>query len=134
MGDRCWLQVKVAKKDVDGFWDVMGRDFQPDEEGHNFVSYFIEEANYGWYDELIRAADSGYVFSGDHGPGAEYSGRHFCGIDGKHYDCVTANDMLVVAVNDLGIPVASDVEAAREYAGAYNRVSDILFFGEGGGE
>ena len=91
MGDRCYLRIKVRRQDAK-LWaevtdeeeiaDWLGLDELDDGESKTLEGS-IDEANYGWVDELTKAAKLGCVFEGRHEAGCEYDAEEFGAIGGK---------------------------------------------------
>ena len=91
MGDRCYLRIKVRRQDEKLWAEVAGEENigdwlnldEPDDGKSPVLEGSIDEANYGWINELEAAARAGCVFEGRHEAGGEYDAEEFGAIDGK---------------------------------------------------
>lgn len=102
MGDRCWLQIRVRKQDAQ-LWDEIWREGKDPPRFEDWLDEVQEEtdttligqaneANYGWQDELERAAKLGCVFVGSHGEGGGYGAATFAGIGGEYFEYEVGHD------------------------------------------
>lgn len=95
MGDRCYLQFDIAKKDYAKVVEVLANldpgntdsmsEIGTQDEGR--ITIEVVEANYGWHDELKALAEAGLTFSGSHGSGGNYGGMHFACWKGQYAEC-----------------------------------------------
>lgn len=91
MGDRCYLRIKVRRQDEKLWAKVTDEEYiaewldldEPDDGKSPTLEGSIDEVNYGWIDELTKAAELGCVFEGRHEAGGEYDAEEFGAIDGK---------------------------------------------------
>ena len=91
MGDRCYLRIKVRRQDEKLWAPIAGEETigrwldldEPDDGKSPTLEGSIDEANYGWFDELTQAAELGCVFEGRHEEGGEYDAEEFAAIGGK---------------------------------------------------
>ena len=117
MGDTCWFEMTVAKKDVEKVNEAMFNgdpDYWDEVDNNGTVTLISYEANYGYCDELDRLAETGIVFEGSHGSGGEYEAGLFA-CCGKKYIAVTAIDSTpVVAVSRNGVNEAG-LTRVQEY-------------------
>jgi len=130
MGDRCWLQVTVHRNHVDAFWEAVGDEPKynnptMDEWGNS--TYEVEEANYGWYDQLDAAAAAGCIFEGQHGPGGEYGPAAFA-CDGQglchNVDC-DHESTPVVRCGEDGVD-QRDLVVVQNYWRVFNCARELL--------
>lgn len=78
MGDRCYMWVIVRKDDAPKFLGFLPRGWADQiEESDLAVTLVYEQANYGYGEELSRAAAAGCEFYGHHGQGSSYDGAEF---------------------------------------------------------
>ena len=93
MGDRCYLRIKVRRQDAKLWAQVTDEEDiaewldldEPDDGESKTLEGSIDEVNYGWTDELTKAAELGCVFEGRHEEGGEYEAEEFGGIGGVLY-------------------------------------------------
>lgn len=88
MGDTCYINISILKKDQDTFGEIFEEDPEEwyddvDLESDLHISVTGYEADYAWYEELEKAADRGMVFFGHHGAGGNYGAGAFVSIDGQ---------------------------------------------------
>ena len=130
MGDRCWLQVTVHRNHVDEFWKAVDDDpkyAESEEDEWGNMRYQIDEANYGWSDQLDAAAAQGCVFEGDHGAGGEYGPHSFASQGDGLCHCVeTDHDMTPVVPCPEGGPDGRYVAVVADYWRVYRRVRELL--------
>jgi hypothetical protein len=83
MGDTCYLEIRLHDKDVKRFCEVLEEDDPGDwacaidRDNEHSKTYTVDEADYGWYDELDNAARAGIIFEGWHGSGGDYGAYRF---------------------------------------------------------
>ena len=101
MGDRCFLEATLRRRDLQKFRDVTewGDCFTVDDEDGDsaVVDGYIEEVNYGGVDGVTAAASAGLRFHGTHGSGSGYEPEMFISdgractfltVDGEGYASV----------------------------------------------
>ena len=126
MGDRCYWEATVRRKDSERFQEIVYGEVL-----HPGKTEFVEEMNYAAHNVCKRAANEGLVFKVSHGAGGGYGAGEFCGSDGKFYVADRlCEGMLCVPVDDYGEPVAESVKSVKEYMAALERVERILKRGE----
>jgi hypothetical protein len=111
MGDRCYLYVTVEKARAKEFCDIVfGCETGPEHEGEFHVSYEVQGANWGAYDERKEAAEAGILFYGYHGAGGEYGSVAFCGGDGELSEADTGTDSRFVLYADEDGDISRDAQ------------------------
>ena len=113
MGDRCYLRIKVRRQDEKLWAEVAGEEKiegwldldEPDDGKSPVLEGSIEEVNYGWVDELMKAAELGCVFEGRHEAGYDYDAEEFGAIGGK---------LFIYAVAQNGAPAVELDEETLE--------------------
>jgi hypothetical protein len=130
MGDRCWLQVTVRKRDEQKFLEAVDEDpryLEREEDEWGNPRLTCDEANYGWYDELDVAAAAGCVFHGDHGAGGEYGPATFAsdGSGGCHNVDADRESMPVVVVGEQG-PDKNHLQLIADYWQTYRGAERLM--------
>ncbi len=125
MGDRCYLQITMRRKDLEPFghqlgwtggydwWDDLYNEANPE-----VVTVAVHEANYGWVDDRESAAEAGLVFTGQHDAGGTYGPCAFAAVNGVHMEMPVDHDgNLVMAVDEDCNPVTdiNDLKAFCEH-------------------
>lgn len=113
MGDRCYLRIKVRRQDAKLWAQVADEEdiakwldlYEPDDGESKTLEGSIDEVNYGWTDELTKAAGLGCVFEGRHEEGGEYDAEEFAGIGGR---------LFIYAVGKDGSPLVNLDEETLE--------------------
>lgn len=138
MSSPCYLFLNVRKADVERFWAEMDKDPRPfwntfsnnkDEDDHGNPIYEVYEANYAWYDPLMKAARKGLVFCGFHGCGGSYAGGDFCAVGEKYFEVETVcgdGSRPVVGINSDGTLAEKEIENAKEYFAARKKVAELM--------
>ena len=110
MGDRCWLNISFARKDLEKFTEVLKNEvydgaFWDEENGtEEEVFAIIYEANYGWYDQLQSLAKERLTFAAEHGAGSDYGPCAYACYLGEMIDVSTDMDSTpTVSVSKNGI-------------------------------
>lgn len=133
MGDRCYLQIKIRRKDLEPFgraigyvhheswWDELHNEDHPE-----LVTAVIHEANYGWLDYRIAAAEAGITFTGQHESGGCYGPCMFAAALGLHIEMPVDHDgNLVMALDDELNPITT-MEDLRAFIEHNKAAEDIL--------
>ena len=113
MGDRCYLEVYVATVHVERFSQIVFGESAIDakfeyDDGAMFCA--DEEANWGLYRELAKAAKAGCIFEGSHGAGSGYGPAMFAAYEGEIiYLHVDSDGEAMVPINDAWL---ANVEGA----------------------
>jgi hypothetical protein len=88
MGDRCYLQMYVAKSDIEKMRPILDWIEPSDLNDQGVPTGSVEiidyEANYGLYDELEKMAGDEITFQGGHGEGGEYGPEVFVSFKGEY--------------------------------------------------
>lgn len=141
MGDRCWFEVYVRKRDAKAFRDLVFRreGFEADPPNDDYsraVYYQDDEANYGYYAECEKTAKLGLVFEGRSGAAVQYGPARFCGIRRKFYHIETMWDGApTVRLDEETREFAPDAfSVIHDYLDAYQRVRKALGARESRGE
>lgn len=113
MGDRTWMQITFAKKDLKVFEKELdcGEDesFVP-----GITIWFIHEVNYGGYDELERLAKAKATFTAEHGAGGDYGGFGYACYQGDMAELAIGPDGgYLVSISEVGIDQESLRNAKR---------------------
>lgn len=133
MGDRTTVIVFVLKPHAKIVFAAMGYGGDTDEmseqprhyDPENVVKMEFYEVNYGGWDELREAAESGACFLGYSGSGGAYGAMMTIGLDGRCFQVSGEDEPLVgVSFSEDGSPyVASGVmEKLREWEAARREV------------
>jgi hypothetical protein len=128
MGDRCYLQMAIRRKDLEPFGKAIGvSNSHPwwddlHEEGRaRVVMAIVHDANYAWLDSRIAAAEAGIVFTGQHDAGDNYGPCAFAAVNGMHIEMPVDHDgNLVLALDDELDPITSmeDIQAFVDHCKA----------------
>jgi hypothetical protein len=120
MSDHCYLEIAFRNEDKEALSKHVGSDgddFWSDEidggEGWRKVS--VGEANYGWNDQLIKAAMDGIVFYGYAGEGGSYPSQLFVSFGGRLLTVYEISHWPAVRLNDSMEPMKQDMKEAKEY-------------------
>ena len=86
------------------------------------------EANYGYYDEWIEAAQRGARFRSYHSYGGEYGPGSAIGLGFKHYyvELAHGDEAMFVRVNSNGEPDPGGLERIKEYLEAEKKFENSL--------
>ena len=104
MGDRCFLEINMLPCHAKLAGKIMGHGeewwdnytiFLIDDE-LKIVEFLVEEANWGWHDELTNLAAAGIPFYGWHNHGDNYSGECFAACNGHLNSVVTGFEEEIV--------------------------------------
>lgn len=133
MGDRCWFEVYVRKRDAKAFQELVfhREGFEADPPHHDYpnaVYFQDDEANYGYYTECQDAGQRGLVFQGRSGAGGDYGPARFCAIDGQfhHIETLWDGTPAVGYDEEKRRLNAASLDAIEDYLQAYHRVRSIL--------
>jgi hypothetical protein len=138
MGDRTYLRFGIARGDAEKFADVAGSRFDelfeceitpegtPAVVDDGTLWGFMQEANYGLFDDREAWAQAGLIFEGYHYEGGDYGAALFCAIDGVHYQCEAISGGFVTPAVQFD-PATNSVDpeslkTAQEWAAARERV------------
>ena len=141
MGDRCYLRIKVRRQDEKLWAEVAGEEHisewldldEPDDGESPTLQGDIQEANYGWIDELTEAAKLGCVFEGRHEAGGEYDAEEFGAIGGRLFIyAVAQNGSPAVELDEETLELTPGCkEYLREAFDGIRKASDALAALEG---
>jgi len=133
MGDRCFLHVVIRPKDVNVLARALGAltpnykgevvSWEPGDNG--LVEIEIEEANYGCYEGLLKAASEGAAFIGWHTAGGEYSAQAFASDESSDAPCFVESGHsggYVVQTNDDGKPCSLALVVMQAFIKTRDRV------------
>ena len=129
MGERCYVNIKCPKLQVDQLCDILGA--EPEISGNwgdGWQSMSFEECNYALEEERKDAASKGLVFLGHHGPvqGA-YPGALFASNgDGQLYQVVHMDDDDLTPVVPLTTELSVCTTALKQVRKAYGAYLDLL--------
>lgn len=86
------------------------------------------EANYGYYDEWIAAAERGARFRAYHSYGGEYGPGNAIGLNFKHYYTELTHDdsCMFVRVNAQGVPEEAALERVKEFIEAEQKYTNSI--------
>ena len=131
MSDTCYFEMTVLKKDVEKINKIMfgnckgcpwGEENENDDGTISLIEY---EANYGYYDQLLKLAEEGIVFEGSHGAGGGYGESVFACCNGKQVEASAIEGAPVAHVHkdgniDAGVRACIEdyyqtLEAVNEY-------------------
>ena len=128
MGDRCYLEVVIQKKDnpiwlsvlrtpgLEAYFDSV--DINDQKPGA--LTCVSQEANYALYSELEAAANQGAKFYGSHGAGGDYGPCRFIAHRRKVlYADETTDGRLMVEVDETGAPVKQDLARMARFCKLY---------------
>jgi hypothetical protein len=126
MGDRTWVNVLFAKRDLEKFNKVLADEIYDgkwwdeiedwDDDGKGILAR-IYEGNYGWYSQSENLGKAGLNFILEHGDGGSYGPGSDVAFNGEAVESVVfSHDSLpVVEVGpDLQIPEAQ-METIKKY-------------------
>lgn len=140
MGDRTWCQIssrsgdltKLTKvlhglndepteQEADELWDEL----DDQEDGTTFVQEY--EVDWGWFDEVNRAAKEGLIFEGSHGPGGEYGPKEFVCMGGRAYWMESdGHGRVLIQVKSPGRPIKGQLAQAKAFYRARKGVQKYL--------
>jgi hypothetical protein len=130
MGDRCYLEFWCLERDSQKFAEALkdpdfGAWFQGTDRGVGQV--VIEEANYGWYDELGEMAANDCAFHGWHSSGSDYPPCLFAAFN-KHVVQVQADFQghTVARVGRDGAISQQDLDDVREFYEVLEQVEEYF--------
>ena len=115
MGDRCDFVCYLERND----WTDC-------DEFETCIKVYDEAANYGYYDELVMAAQEGLMFFGNHTAGDNYGPMVFCGVNGEYHKLYTTYDGEEVIKVDENGPLMGELRKAKNYFAALKEVKDAL--------
>lgn len=126
MGDRCYMRLNIARKDLPVFEDI---GFMDAEGCNSGASITVEdpEANYAHYTELENLAMNGVVFEGYHGQGGEYEAA-VVASDGAEYAEANTIDSKhpAVSIGPDGNVMNEQLNIATNYWRVYARAREKL--------
>lgn len=126
MGDSCWFQISFARKDLDRFKEVLKDEAEDDDgrfwdeewykPGDDKMTVVIDDANYGWSDQLEMLAKAHLTFHGEHAAGGTYGPMAFVCFKGEFVDVNTDHDGTpTVAVPKRGIVSGDELARVNRY-------------------
>lgn len=123
MGDRCYLEFRVHKDDMDEYKKTWADHFgDAEEEGDRPGLVIEEQANFAEFSARAQMAQAGVRFYGNSGPGGEYGGA-------LHY---ADNNMLFdwpgTSVTELELdPRDTDqIGRAKTFVDEYKRMEELI--------
>jgi len=123
MGDRCYWEAEVRKRDSSRFQEIIYGTVL-DKERTEFEEV---EMNYAAWDGCTSAAEEGLVFKVSHGAGGNYGAGAFCALGGKLYTVERTEDgRICVPVNSRGNIDPKRMEEVKKYIAAVKKVNRIL--------
>ena len=128
MGDRTWISIQIAKKDIKKFLKA-----DPDLAGYNeienndgIITLFFYEMNYAWYDGAESCAGRGLTFCADHGSGGSYGSGSYACFKGELVDIETNHDgWPCVPYNEDG-PLLYILGNVKKYLKIYGKVKQYF--------
>lgn len=125
MGDRCYLHVKVHKDDKERLLEILPD--QPDtedvDESHpHLLDLTWEEANYGYSNDLHRAADSGLRFIATNTSGCEYGEGIIVAYKGEHEDLPACDGLPMVGIETDGSISPESIARGRRHVELMRKV------------
>jgi hypothetical protein len=127
MGDRCYMNLTVRRRDVRRFAELTPDLIEPDEPAEDVD---IEQVNYAAWTELESAADQRLVFRGWHSTGGEYPAASFAsdGTDGLLHSCINTEQSTRphVPLDENGQPMAGELKAALAFLRADRRARELI--------
>ncbi|MBT7067489.1 MAG: hypothetical protein HN919_14400 [Verrucomicrobia bacterium] len=122
MGDRCYLQLTLRRKDLDRFGAILNepagtKRWNEDvgEPAPGIVEIALHEANYALWDERELAAGDGIPFFGNHGAGGDYAGCEFVSLDGRQLEVYTDREGMMCVQIDDHMRLLTDIGLIRKY-------------------
>ena len=120
MGDRCYVEITYEAEDDALLKEHLEFDKDEEFEQQEEVLGIIEgsdcDVNYGYYNQLQKAAAAGVVFIASNGAGSDYGPGYMLGFEGKsYYHGVTFDGGLAVEVSKDGNVSDSQMVAVREF-------------------
>lgn len=105
MGDRTWLEIWIRKEDLEEWGEFTDFHSEPEEsENGQWLCFFEDEVNYGFYQGAHEGRDRGLPFLASHGNGGEYSAGGYA-FDGKDFFEFTGDGhAFAVAFDEKGNP------------------------------
>ena len=134
MGDCCSLQITLRRQDLEAFGKAIGYhnpctwwDELYHEDNPAVVTVSVYEANYGWLDYRIAAAEAGITFTGQHESGGGYGPCVFAAVRGLHIEMPVDHDgNLVMALDDELNPITT-LEDLRAFIDHKKAAEEILY-------
>ncbi len=133
MGDRCYLQITMRRKDLKPFgkkigcsdkynwWDDLCEEDNPD-----VVTVSVHEANYGWLDDREKAAEAGFVFLGQHDEGGTYGPSAFAAVNGVHMEVPVDHDGNLIMALDDDLNAISDINDLKAFCAHRKAAQEAL--------
>jgi len=122
MGDRCYLQITMRRKDLEPFGNQLGWtgcydwwDDLYDEDNPDIVTVDVQEANYGWVDDREAAAEAGFLFIGQHDAGGTYGPCSFAAVNGVHMEMPVDHDGNLVMALDGDLNPITDIDDLKAF-------------------
>ena len=141
MGDSCYLQITMRRKDLKPFGEKIGNpdsydwwDDLYDEDNPDVVTVAVHEANGAWMDDRETAAEAGFAFIGQHDEGGTYGPCAFAAVNGVHMEAPLDHDgNLIMALDDDLNPV-TDIEDLKAFCAHRKAAQEALGLCKEGGE
>ena len=133
MSDACYLRMIFPKKDLPKFNEILEKHiykgtFWDEEDGDvGIVDAVIEEANYGWHDEIQQLAKAGLTFNAITGAGSNYGPAVRMCYKGEMVECdANWEHSPVVTVSRLGCNEDA-LKKCKHYWELYDRMMDDIY-------